>query len=94
MGEDPFEKILKYIEEQRKMPHVATNIALKELTWPPKSKKADSPPTNISETFPSTDQEPSDDDSAEGGDQEPSDGDEKESQSKSKFNDEDEDEDE
>ncbi len=55
MGDDPFEKILRYIEEQRKMPHVATNIALKELTWPPASKKAAAPPKDLADTFPKTD---------------------------------------
>lgn len=54
MGDDPFEKILKYIEEQRKMPHVATNIALKELTWPPRSRTAPSPPKDLASTFPSS----------------------------------------
>ncbi len=52
---DPYRKIREYIEKQRKMPHVATNIALKEITWPPKSKKtqADNLPP-LEETFPDT----------------------------------------
>lgn len=58
MGDDPFEKILKYIEEQRKMPHVATNIALKELTWPPRSRTAPSPPKDLASTFPSSGDRP------------------------------------
>lgn len=48
----PFDKILKYIQEQKKMPHVATNIALKELTWPPENKAASNPPIDVSSTFP------------------------------------------
>ena len=75
MGEDPFEKILKYIEEQRKMPHVATNIALKELTWPPASKKAAAPPKDISSTFPKTEEDSSaKEESAEETPQEPTEG--------------------
>lgn len=62
MGDDPFEKILKYIDEQRKMPHVATNIALKELTWPPRSKTVANPPVDIASTFPPTNGKDDDDD--------------------------------
>jgi len=55
MGDElsPFEKILKYIQEQKKMPHVATNIALKELTWPPPNRAAENPSLDVSDTFPS-----------------------------------------
>lgn len=60
MGEhDPFEKIRKYLEDQAKMPHVATNIAAKPVSWPGEAKVPEHPSRPVDATFPGAPPAPS-----------------------------------